>query len=103
MKLTSVEFHVMLALFGGASHGYAIMGEVKELTSGRLRIGPGTLYAAIKRLVDARLIEECEADTERQRCYRLTRKGREIGAEEAVRLADLVRAARKRGLLPSAS
>ena len=101
--LKPIALHILLALTEHDSHGYAIMGEVKELTSGRLRIGPGTLYAAIKRLVEARLIEECEADTERQRCYRLTRKGRELGAEEAVRLAELVRAARKRGLLPSAS
>ena len=86
MALTSVEFHVLLALFGGPSHGYAIMGEVEALTSGRLRIGPGTLYTAIKRLAAARLIEECEADTERRRCYRLTRKGRQLGADEAQRL-----------------
>ena len=103
MALTSVEFHVLLALFAGPSHGYAIMGEVEQLTSGRLRIGPGTLYTAIKRLATAQLIEECEADTERRRCYRLTRKGKEIGADEARRLSELVRAARKRGFLPSAS
>lgn len=102
MAPTSIEFHVLLALFGGSSHGYAIMREVEELTSGSLRIGPGTLYAAIKRLVEARLIEECDADTERRRCYRLTRKGRELASEEASRLAQLVRAARKRGLLPTA-
>jgi DNA-binding MarR family transcriptional regulator len=76
---------------------------LQELTSGRLRIGPGTLYTAIKRLVAARLIEECESDTERRRCYRLTRKGRELGSEEAKRLSALVQVARKRGLLPSAS
>ena len=93
----------MLALFGGPRNGYAIMREVEELTSARMRIGPGTLYTAIQRLVAARLIEECDADTERRRCYRLTRKGRELGTEEARRLSDLVRAARKRGLLPSAS
>ena len=103
MALSSVEFHVLLALFGGTSNGYAIMREVQELTSGRLRIGPGTLYTAIKRLVAARLIEECESDTERRRCYRLTRKGRELGSEEARRLSALVRTARKRGLLSSSS
>ena len=103
MALSSVEFHVLLALFGGASHGYAIMREVQELTSGRLRIGPGTLYTAIKRLVAARLIEECEADADRRRCYRLTRKGRAAATEDAKRLSALVRTARKRGLLPSTS
>jgi DNA-binding PadR family transcriptional regulator len=99
MALTSVEFHVLLALLGGASHGYAIMRDVDELTSGRVQIGPGTLYTANRRLVDARLIEECEADADRRRCYRLTRKGREAGAQEARQLSELVRAARKRGLL----
>jgi DNA-binding PadR family transcriptional regulator len=103
MRPTSAEFHVLLALFGGASHGYAIMRDVEDLTAGRLRVGPGTLYTAIKRLVSGGLIEECEADTERRRCYRLTRKGKDLAAEEAARLSDLVRAARKRGLLPSAS
>jgi len=103
MALTSVEFHVLLAMFDGPIHGYAIMRDVEELTSGSLRIGPGTLYATIKRLVTAQLIEECEADGDRRRCYRLTRKGRAAAAEDARRLSALVRTARKRGLLPSTS
>ena len=103
MKLTRVEFHVLLAVLGGSSHGYAIMQDVEALTGGQLRIGPGTLYTALKRLLAAGLIGECEADGERRRCYRLTRKGRSLGAEEAQGLFDLVRVARKRGLLPSAS
>ena len=103
MTLTSVEFHVLLAMFGGARHGYGIMRDVEELTSGQLRIGPGTLYSAIKRLAEAELIEECEADTDRRRCYRLTRKGRQRGVEEAHRLSELVRTARKRGLLSPSS
>jgi DNA-binding PadR family transcriptional regulator len=103
MVITAIEFHVLLALFGGASHGYAIMRDVEALTSGRVVIGPGTLYTAIKRLVDGRLIEECDADSDRRRCYRLTRKGRQLGMQEAQRLSELVRAARKRGLLASPS
>jgi DNA-binding PadR family transcriptional regulator len=103
MPLTSVEFHILLAMFDGPIHGYAIMRDVEELTLGGLRIGPGTLYATIKRLVAEQLIEECEADTDRRRCYRLTRKGRAAAAEDARRLSELVRAARKRGLLQSAS
>jgi DNA-binding PadR family transcriptional regulator len=103
MKLTNVEFHVLLSLLGGSSHGYAVMQDVEALTAGQLRIGPGTLYTAIKRLRAAGLIEEYEADNDRRRCYRATRKGKSLGAEEARRLSDLVRAARKRGLLPSTS
>jgi DNA-binding PadR family transcriptional regulator len=103
MPLTRVEFHVLLALMGGSGHGYAIMRDVEALTGGRLRIGPGTLYTAIKRLVNAGLIEEYDGDSGRRRCYRLTRKGRTLGVDEAQRMSDLVRAARRRGLLPSAS
>lgn len=103
MKLTRVEFHVLLAVLGGSSHGYAIMQDVEALTSGQVRIGPGTLYTAIKRLLTAGLIEECATDSDRRRCYRLTRKGKSLGTEEAQGLFALVRVARKRGLLPSAS
>ena len=79
------------------------MQDVEALTAGDLHLGPGTLYAAIKRLLGAGLIEECEADAERRRCYRHTRKGKIAASAEAEQLSVLVRAARKRGLLPSAS
>ena len=79
------------------------MQDVEELTAGRLQIGPGTLYTAIKRLRIGGLISETDADDERRRCYKLTRKGRSVAEEEAQRLNDLVRLARKRGLLPSTS
>jgi DNA-binding PadR family transcriptional regulator len=101
--LTRAEFHVLLALLGGPRHGYGIMQDVEALTGGELRLGPGTLYAAIKRLATGGLIEECEADDERRRCYRVTRKGKGAASAEAEQLSTLVRAARKRGLLPSAS
>jgi DNA-binding PadR family transcriptional regulator len=84
-------------------HGYGIMQDVEALTEGGLRLGPGTLYTAIKRLVNAGLIEECEADGDRRRCYRVTRKGRGAAAAEAEQLSAIVRAARKRGLLPTES
>ena len=100
---TRIEFHVLVALLGGPRHGYGIMQDVEELTAGELRLGPGTLYSAIKRLLGSGLIEECEADTERRRCYRLTRKGKTVTTQEAERLSVLVRAARKRGVLPSTS
>lgn len=101
--LTRAEFHVLLALLDGPRHGYRIMQDVKALTDGDLRLGPGTLYTAVKRLSNAGLLQECEPDAERRRCYRLTRKGKSAAAEEAGRLSATVRAARKRGLLPSAS
>jgi len=103
MTPTRIEFHVLVALVEGPRHGYGVMQDVDELTAGELRLGPGTLYSAIKRLQRAGLIEECEADAERRRCYRLTRKGKTAATDEARRLAVLLREARKRGLLPSAS
>lgn len=101
--LTRNEFHVLLALLDGPRHGYGIMQDVQELTSGDFKLGPGTLYTAIARLERAGLIEECEADADRRRCYRVTRKGKTAASQEAERLLALVRAARKGGLLPNAS
>jgi DNA-binding PadR family transcriptional regulator len=103
MSLTRSEFSVLLVLLGGPSHGYRIMREVSEFSEAEVRLGPGTLYTAIKRLDAAGLINECEADADRRRCYRLTRKGKAVVTEEAERLAGLVKLARKRGLLPSTS
>jgi DNA-binding PadR family transcriptional regulator len=101
--MTQAEFHVLMALIEGPRHGYGVMQDVADLTGGGMRLGPGTLYTAIKRLVDSGMIEECKADADRRRCYRLTRKGKSAAAAEAGRLSSLVRAARKRGLLPSPS
>ena len=103
MKLSRVEFHVLLSLFDSDRHGYAIMQDVERLTDGEVRLGPGTLYTAIARLVANGLIEECETDDERRRCYSITKQGRSAAADDAKRLAALVRTARRRGLLPSAS
>lgn len=100
---TRAEFHVLLTLLQSPRHGYGIMQDVEALTDGQLTLGPGTLYTAIKRLLGSGLIAECEADEKRRRCYRVTRKGKTVALEEAQRLSSLVRAARKRGLLPSTS
>ena len=76
--LTPAVFHVLLALADGERHGYAIMQEVAESTGGRMKMGPGTLYGTIKRLLEARMIEESDErpdpdlDDERRRYYRLT-------------------------------
>ena len=101
--LTRTELHVLLALLDGPRHGYGVMQDVEDLTSGELKLGPGTLYTAIARLERAGLIDECDADADRRRCYRITRKGKSAASQEAERLLALVRAARKGGLLPNAS
>ena len=103
MTPTRAEFHVLLALLDGPRHGYGLMQDVDDLSGGGLQLGPGTLYTAIKRLRASKLISETDADADRRRCYKLTRKGKAVAEEEARRLNDLVRLARKRGLLQSAS
>ena len=103
--LTPAMFHILLALAAGERHGYAIMREVDDLTGGAQRLGPGSLYGSIKRLLADGLIEESgerpdpAADDERRRYYRLTDLGRRAAGAEARRLEVLVRAARGRRLL----
>ena len=103
--LTAAVFHILLALADGESHGYGIMQDVERFTNGDTRLGPGTLYRSIQRMLVDGLIEELaislhdEADEDRRRYYRLTAKGLAAAKREARRLADLVDAARHRNLL----
>ena len=102
--LTPAVFHILLALADGDKHGYAIMKDVENQTAGRLKLGPGTLYGTIKRLLAADLIIEIderadpELDDERRRYYRLTPHGRKLAWEENQRLAQAVKAARSKRL-----
>ena len=96
LPLTPAVFHIMLSLAIGEGHGYGIMLEVERLTSGRLNLGPGTLYRSIQRMLLDGLIEETkdeesEEDDERRRYYRLTRFGLDVAREESRRLEALVR------------
>lgn len=101
--MSRAEFHVLLSLLESDRHGYSIMQDVETLTGGEVRLGPGTLYTAIARLLRSGLIEECASETDRRRCYTVTKKGKTAAKEEARRLASLVRTARKRGLLANES
>lgn len=106
LPLTPADFNILLALADGEKHGYAIMQDVITNTGGKLRLGPGTLYGAIKRLLESELIEESDErpdpthDDERRRYYRLTELGKRVAAAEAARLDELVDLARSRRLLP---
>ena len=91
--LPSAAFHILLALADEDRHGYGIMREVAELTSGKMRLGPGTLYGSIKTLLDAGLIAELQSD-DRRRYYRLTPAGRKLAKAETARLVETVRIAR---------
>ena len=105
--LTPAVFHILLALADGESHGYGIMQDVERFTNGDTRLGPGTLYRSIQRMLVDGLIEELaislhnETDEDRRRYYRLTAKGLAAATREAQRLADLVDAARHRNLIAS--
>jgi DNA-binding PadR family transcriptional regulator len=98
--LTPAVFHVLLALAGGDRHGYAIMQDVREHTQGRIRMGAGTLYGTLDRLMSAGYVREVEARSgdaardERRRYYRLTATGRDVLDAEIERLEQAVRAAR---------
>ena len=111
LPLTPVALNVLLALADAERHGYGIMVEVRERTGGRVRLGPGTLYGAIKRLKEGGVIEESPGqrldpgeapDDERRRYYRLSGFGGEVLAAEVERLEGLVRAARRKGAFPPA-
>ena len=90
-------FHILLSLAGGEQHGYGIMQEVLQRTTGKVRLWPATLYGSIKRLIEAELIEESderpapELDDARRRYYRLTAFGRRVLDAECERLQELVR------------
>ena len=104
LPLTPPTLHTLVALADGDKHGYAIMKDVENQTAGHLKLGPGTLYGTIKRLLAADLIVETderadpELDDERRRYYRLTALGRELAWQENRRLAQAVKAARLKRL-----
>ena len=107
--LRSVEFHILLALSEGDRHGYAILQEAQRRAGpAALALEAGTLYRALRRLRRSGLVAEAAPppdvvhsgeDDDRRRYYRMTAKGRSVAAQEAERLAALVRAARATGLL----
>ncbi|HEV2662337.1 MAG TPA: PadR family transcriptional regulator [Ktedonobacteraceae bacterium] len=106
LPLTPAVFHILLALADGEKHGYAIMQEVGERTGGAMRLGPGTLYGSIQRMLKDGLIAEVQERSEpahgeeRRRYYRLTNFGQQVVQAEARRLEQLVRIAQSKQVLP---
>ncbi len=104
MNLTLPMLRILIALADEDRHGYGILLEMEKRNAG-VRLGTGTLYTAIKRLLAKGLIQETEErpapdlDDARRRYYRLTAAGRKAAREEASRLAEVVRMARARELL----
>jgi DNA-binding PadR family transcriptional regulator len=104
LPLTPALFHVLLSLTDGEKHGYAIIKEVEERTSGTVRLSTGTLYGIVKRLLqDGWIRDSVLGSTDRRRAYRLTAFGRRVAEAEADRLRELVRAADRKALYPNSA
>lgn len=108
LPLTPAVYHIMLALSDQERHGYGIMQEIMSLTQDRVRMGPGTLYGTIKRMLKANLVAESEErpdpemDDERRRYYKLTDLGRRVLIGETKRLSSLISVARTKQILGDA-
>lgn len=105
LPLTPAVLHILLSLADGERHGYGIIKEVEGRTGGEVRMGPGTLYGSIKRMLADGLVEESderpdpEMDDQRRRYYRITDFGRRVAGAEAQRLTRLVNTAREKKLV----
>jgi DNA-binding PadR family transcriptional regulator len=106
LPLPAATFHILMALADDSRHGYAIIQDIAARTNGELRMSAGTLYRSIQRMQEQGLIVESrrrpqpEDDDERRRYYQLTPFGTAVARAEAKRLADLVKLARARGIVP---
>ncbi|MGH2757731.1 MAG: PadR family transcriptional regulator [Actinomycetota bacterium] len=106
LPLPTATFHILLALRDEEKHGYAIMRDVEALSGGVVKIGPGTMYGSIKRMLVEGLIEESderpdpEMDDERRRYYRCSALGEQVCNAEVERLTKLLRNAFPRKARP---
>ena len=104
--LTPAVLHILLALSAKEMHGYGIMKRVQEDSQGKVKMGPGTLYGSLGRMMDAGLIREsgkkidAEMDDERRVYYAMTPLGRRALGAELQRYREVVALARGKSLLP---
>ncbi len=101
LPLTPQQFHILLALIDQPRHGYGIILDVAARTDGALRLGTGTLYTAIARLLALDLLADTRREDDRRRVYRITALGRAVLTAETARLDALVRLARASGVAPA--
>ena len=105
--LTPAVFHILLALSARELHGYGIMKQVQEDSHGKVKMGPGTLYGSLGRMIDTGLIRESdkkidpEMDDERRVYYTITALGKKTLAAELDRYHEVVAVARRKTLLPN--
>ena len=89
--LTEVVFYILLSL-DSPLHGYGIMQNVKDISKGRVDLGPGTLYGAINTMLSKGWIEHIKDQSEsRKKEYQITDECRRIVANEIIRLEELCR------------
>lgn len=106
LPLPAATFHILVALAEDDRHGYGIMQDVAAGTGAELRLGAGTLYRSIQRMLDQGLIVEvrergpARSEDTRRRYYRITPFGAAVARAEAGRLAGLVKLARAAGFAP---
>ena len=102
--LTPAVLHILLALSSEERHGYGIMKEVEADSQGKVKMGPGTLYGSLGRMIDAGLIRESDkkvdpaVDDERRVYYQITGVGRKALAEELARYREVVAVAQQKRL-----
>jgi DNA-binding PadR family transcriptional regulator len=103
LPLSVAVFHILLSLVDEDRHGYAIIKDIETRTDGEVRLTASTLYGAVARMLDVRLIEELEPEPgqKRRRPYRLTRAGRRLLEAAVARLARATRWAAAKRLLPN--
>jgi DNA-binding PadR family transcriptional regulator len=104
VPLTPAVFAILLSLAEGEKHGYQMMKDARAPEGGGVRLGPGTLYGSLDRMMRGGLVlESGVSDDERRRYYKLTALGRRTLAAELERLDSAIRSARSLGLLPHRS
>lgn len=107
LPLTPAVFHILLALARREQHGYEIMKEVRRDSDDRIRMGNGTLYGSLKRMLTDGLIEDAgerpESGDERRKYYRITPRGEVVLAAEIRRYVATVDVIRSRDLMPVAA
>jgi DNA-binding PadR family transcriptional regulator len=95
LPLTPAVFHILLALFGKERHGYDIMQQVKSDSHGAVKMGPGTLYGSLDRMIEAGLVTKGNMRDPRRIYYKLTTLGQATLKAETERLSRLAVVARR--------
>jgi DNA-binding PadR family transcriptional regulator len=105
LPLTEATYYILLSLAPNARHGYAIMKDVRALSHERVVLSTGTLYGALKRLLEMEWIlrvddPEADGDGRERKLYSLTGLGRRVLEAEVARLDTLIESARRQSVEP---